>query len=523
MDNVNNNNTVPSSSSRNTSPAGSNYSESSVSMTKPTTDKAKAGKRKGTRSVSTLTPSQLARKRANDREAQRAIRARTKEHIENLEREIDELRSQQSRDQTVRDLLGRNRALEEEVKRLRETLGIRTGGPGMQYSNSYHDSSAHQSPYGQSTPEYPMVSDLPPYNNVHDTTNVWPGSVSVSLPSTVSSPSSPAAPEDYNNNYFPPNTSSAILERNSMPPSIHSSAASCITNADMSFDDVKSATSRVWMPLADRHRTHLSNVPAASAVERVPGVLLGAPGNNPAPHQRPSYWEVPVLTSVASCQDDALITGYIADCRRLTDLAGGRPHREVILGPLRPNVRPLLQAHGHLLGSLGLRGPQTQGAPAYPLVDIATSIFDSNNLMLPLERVGGFLLFKALIAWLVQPTRDTFSGLREILPSQPIQQQIPHPQWMDFILWPNLRSAVIDRQAFYNNPEFRHVYCTNLRLKNWPVGITEAFTVDFSTGSIYASDEFSEHIWDLRNWGMHENFTRRYPELEACLGRGWSA
>ncbi|EQK97470.1 bZIP transcription factor [Ophiocordyceps sinensis CO18] len=81
----------------------------------------KSSKRKGTRSVSTLTPSQLARKRANDREAQRAIRARTKEHIERLERELDEFRCNQSRDKTVQELLRRNRALEDEVRRLKDS------------------------------------------------------------------------------------------------------------------------------------------------------------------------------------------------------------------------------------------------------------------------------------------------------------------------------------------------------------------------------------------------------------------
>jgi hypothetical protein len=123
---------LPSSSSQNSSPAVSTPG-SSASMTRTTNvEPTKGGKRKGTRSVSTLTPAQLARKRANDREAQRAIRARTKEHIENLEREIDELRSQKSRDQTVQELLGRNRALENEVRRLRESLGIRTAAaPGM--------------------------------------------------------------------------------------------------------------------------------------------------------------------------------------------------------------------------------------------------------------------------------------------------------------------------------------------------------------------------------------------------------
>ncbi|PSR78230.1 hypothetical protein BD289DRAFT_456382 [Coniella lustricola] len=49
----------------------------------------------GSRGVANLTPEQLAKKRANDREAQRAIRSRTKLKIENLERRIRELTSQQ--------------------------------------------------------------------------------------------------------------------------------------------------------------------------------------------------------------------------------------------------------------------------------------------------------------------------------------------------------------------------------------------------------------------------------------------
>lgn len=47
------------------------------------------------RGVASLTPEQLAKKRANDREAQRAIRERTKAQIETLEKKIQELTSQQ--------------------------------------------------------------------------------------------------------------------------------------------------------------------------------------------------------------------------------------------------------------------------------------------------------------------------------------------------------------------------------------------------------------------------------------------
>jgi len=68
--------------------------------------------RLGTRSVSSLTPAQLERKRANDREAQRAIRARTKEHIERLERELDEVK--RSREELFRQ----NEALRNENREL---------------------------------------------------------------------------------------------------------------------------------------------------------------------------------------------------------------------------------------------------------------------------------------------------------------------------------------------------------------------------------------------------------------------
>ncbi|KAI1826061.1 hypothetical protein F4861DRAFT_132270 [Xylaria intraflava] len=308
------NHPLPSLSSRNSSPVISNSEPNGNTMAKPApSSSARVGKRKAIRSVSTLTPSQLARKRANDREAQRAIRARTKEHIENLEREIDELRSQQSRDQTVQDLLGRNRALEDEVRRLRDSLGIRTAGPGMPgypncTSNSYNGSSSQPSPYGHSTPDYPMVSDMPTYSNVSDTTSVWPSSVPCSLPSTGSSPSSPAALEEYGNNYFPSNASSSILERSSMPPAISSPVAPCL-NGDLSFEGVKSVAYRVWMPTTDRHRSHFSNVSSTTGVERVPRVLPSVSSNNLARPLVPSYG-VQTPSSKPSRQDGALFWLY---------------------------------------------------------------------------------------------------------------------------------------------------------------------------------------------------------------------
>ncbi|KAE9984942.1 hypothetical protein BLS_000521 [Venturia inaequalis] len=78
--------------------------------------------RAGTRSVSTLTAAQLERKRANDREAQRAIRQRTKDHIETLERRIADLSATNDTSAKLMQALQRNEELEQENAILRGRL-----------------------------------------------------------------------------------------------------------------------------------------------------------------------------------------------------------------------------------------------------------------------------------------------------------------------------------------------------------------------------------------------------------------
>lgn len=87
----------------------------------------KRASRAGTRSVTTLSAAQLERKRANDREAQRAIRQRTKDHIETLERRINDMTvTHESREKMMAATRQRNRELEEENGYLRSRLGGET-------------------------------------------------------------------------------------------------------------------------------------------------------------------------------------------------------------------------------------------------------------------------------------------------------------------------------------------------------------------------------------------------------------
>ena len=114
------------SSKRHSVRSNSVSSRNSLSPGKESTAGRKRESRPRTRKVTSLTAEQLERKRANDREAQRTIRQRTKEHIEQLERQVAEL---SVRGEQMDGLLQRNAVLEREISYLRQQLAaIGSGG-----------------------------------------------------------------------------------------------------------------------------------------------------------------------------------------------------------------------------------------------------------------------------------------------------------------------------------------------------------------------------------------------------------
>lgn len=120
------------------SPQTSYSSESELKTSTSGSSAKRRPSRAGTRSVSSLTPAQLERKRANDREAQRAIRQRTKDHIENLERKIAELTAGDDTSSKLMHALHRVEKLEQENAMLRSRLGQASGHFGGGDDSEFH-------------------------------------------------------------------------------------------------------------------------------------------------------------------------------------------------------------------------------------------------------------------------------------------------------------------------------------------------------------------------------------------------
>ena len=112
----------------------------------------KRASRAGTRSVNSLTSAQLERKRQNDRDAQRAIRKRTKDHIETLERENTDLttkvepleRVNTALETRSRNAEARNRQLTQENEYLKSRLGYEGFGMRMQNAEGWSFSFSEQ-------------------------------------------------------------------------------------------------------------------------------------------------------------------------------------------------------------------------------------------------------------------------------------------------------------------------------------------------------------------------------------------
>lgn len=104
--------------------------------------------------MSTLTAAQLERKRANDREAQRAIRQRTKDHIESLERRVAELTAQHESNADLMKVMERNRELEQENQMLRNRLNMMQLGVAENSGTYLHHSaiSLRRFPVTKQTP-----------------------------------------------------------------------------------------------------------------------------------------------------------------------------------------------------------------------------------------------------------------------------------------------------------------------------------------------------------------------------------
>ncbi|KAG9237088.1 hypothetical protein BJ875DRAFT_438755 [Amylocarpus encephaloides] len=470
----------------------------------------KKGARGGKRSVTHLSDDQLTRKRANDREAQRNIRRRTRERLEYLETNVQEGSS------TIEMLFKRNKELQAEVKFLRAQV---------------EKSQPHSAPIasGSIAPELsegllmPGKVSLEWMSESH--TDVWPTSHGLPL-STHDIPVSDGMFASNPAQGYPPSMQPMGYEQKPMvydqKPTVYEEengpeasqkmlTPTTITPvwADpMVFGPTSQAVSQptpAWSPFhpAFDQPSRFADLQPSGFTD-----LLNQPpfGNSSCWQAQPSVyaWQFSTKLKAPITLVDQLMFSVIHSQRHLSlhsDTSG-----EDLLGPFFPPV--------HLI--FNQPGPATTKPPSNltEVMNRYSEVLSRRGFDLIPEKLASFMCMYRFVQWQISPTYQTYQKLHAWQAPHASQLKIPHPAWMDLPPWGKFRQMVIENQDRYDIPEFQNDYASNLSV-NFPHDPILALV--FDDGQIKVSPLMETHLSDVGNMSMKKPFVDKYPEFrEFC-------
>ncbi|KAL2056049.1 hypothetical protein ABVK25_003691 [Lepraria finkii] len=367
----------------------------------------------GSRGVANLTPEQLAKKRANDREAQRAIRERTKGQIETLEKKIQELTSQQPY-QELQHAVRQKELVEAENKEIKKRLASAlsilqpiVGGNGIIDPNQ---------PSGREAalPHPILISGI----------NRGPGTPNYSGPlSTASTPSAFAASPQARHTIpqamsrLQPNAVSPVnaLEQQSSQHSLQS------RTPDEKLDLGYLLQNRQDPRNNGREQYPNDRTPSLPAHSPLPMHTL-----SPFQNARDGFgnatvaFSVPVRNIRPTCPLDGLLLDFLAERRQQAEK--GASTKELI-GPAYPSVISLLQPkRSHL---------------SHPLSKVFTDMLGTfPDLSTLPEQVAVLYIMFLIMRWQISPTQETYDRLPDWVTPRPSQIFTPHPAWIDHLPGP---------------------------------------------------------------------------------------
>ncbi|KAG0645678.1 hypothetical protein D0Z07_8749 [Hyphodiscus hymeniophilus] len=460
----------------------------------------KKGARGGKRSVTHLSKAQLARKRANDREAQRNIRQRTKEYIESLELKVKEL-ERGSRDGSMERALARNRELEAEIEKLRSQVGVQPA-PVI---------AAPVIAAPTDIPEELLIPQKVEMEWVPGANSKWPRSTlpshipelqaeaTVSAPYTDDVPIYPTAPMNPSG-YADDETEVGRQEYTQTDQTIPLWNDQLVFGPEVVQSQSLTKPTTAWTPFhpAFSQPSRFADLEQSGFEDVINNQNRSFPPTTSWQSQPSIYaWQMSTKLKPPATQIDHLMMSAIHSQRHMAitqGLAG-----EDLVGPDFPPVHVLFDQPG----------------PAKPptcLTEVMAryaNVLSNRGFALIPEKLASFMCMYRFVQWQIDPTYATYQQLHDWQAPKPNQLEIAHPAWMDLPPWPKFREKVIRNQDRYDNVEFHTDYATSLNV-NFPDPM-EALI--FEDDHIKVSVKLERHLSDIRNISMKKAFADKYPEF----------
>lgn len=427
-----------------------------------------------------LSEAQLARKRANDREAQRSIRQRTREHIKSLEKKVKEL-EEQGQSSSMKRVLQRNCELEAERETLKSQLSLAISIPST-------------------TP-----SELP-----EDTCNVPKNKINCIPDSDLGWTNMPTEVQPsirMTSGAYTSETSAYPLTTASMGfgQEHYASTAIPIWNGPQVFgplqpqdDNLSKLTT--WAPSqpAFEQPSRFANLQLSDSKDLVYNPTCFTPTfwqSQPSTYA----WQISTKLKSPVTHIDQLMFGVIQYQRHIAMTSG--LFGQDLVGPDLPSVNALFHQPG----------PLDPPSSLAKVMDHYAAVLSNRGFALIPEKLASFMCMYRFVQWQIRPTNDTFKTLHDWQAPRPAQLEIEHPAWMDLPPWGDFREKVIKEQTRYDNLEFQSDYASNLNV-NFPYDPMKALV--FEDGKITVSKLLEIHLGDIANMSMNKAFADKYPEFK---------
>ncbi|KHN98237.1 uncharacterized protein MAM_03998 [Metarhizium album ARSEF 1941] len=523
----------------------------------------------GSRGVANLTPEQLAKKRANDREAQRAIRERTKNQIEALERRIRELTNQKPY-QDLQAVVRAKEAVEQENADIKRQLACVIGVLRPIVGSSTSGDTTHVSP----TRAFSQPATAAPSPGIHQYGAATPAATA-----------SPAATLDHAQPHLqsqPPHVSPGLNDE------LVAASSSDAHTSPPYMTQLQSQKLQLSQGL-DMGRERLGLEFLLRPGERVSRIQAGANGAQDSPR----YHHVPMKHDWAASQNEQEghhhHTWTSSDASRQEPLgssgssgssapeghqqragsASGMPHQARAPPPppqqqqqqqrrRRRSPEPsapgsglpfhaqqlkhsepscpldslllnfLTERRQRIADGVPIReviGPRypsvssllnpSNSVYSHPLSRVFTDILATfpGISRLP-ERVASLYVMFHLMRWQISPTRENFERIPEcMVPGRP-QMEHAHPAWVDLLPFPAMRERLARAwdPRRYDLDNWFIPFTTSLRV-SWPYEETDALLMLPDSDEVVINPVFERHIRNPDNWRLGERFARAFPEL----------
>ncbi|KAF3183837.1 hypothetical protein TWF106_009565 [Orbilia oligospora] len=449
-------------------------------------------KKTRSRTISSLTAEQLARKRAHDRDAQRAIRTRTKNQITSLESKLKELENEKGewefKTSELRkelenaldalDSIKRNGIQPPPVPGSTTSSGI-VARPGLALSSKSPVSVRAES---VGHPGY--------VESEHGSDNIALSSNGKDTPAGAMSldfvchggfkPNGYRQIQDQPYEYTARKRSLADLTSSASSDGMYLSGYPVVRNFQA---EIRRRISGAQSLLTSSPVSTVYSIPSV----QYPGTYCVRANG---------HWEVMPRHLPPTCILDRVYLEFLEEQARLHRV-NGTP-LSVLAGPPQPDITFIV--------SPGSRPPRNG------LTQVMAAIVDTFGDLVELpERVAIVYVLYIWMRWAINPTQESYDNMPEYIKPRPSQLFTARPIWFDHMPWPMSRDAMAKHPEKYNNTEFSIPYTGTLSV-NWPYDPMST-VMEQSTNEYVINPMFETHIRKIENWSVGTKFAELYPDL----------